>query len=204
MQELRPGLWTWTAPHPDWKESDGGPEGWDRLVRSYALDAGGCIVLIDPLSPPSLIEGLIEAQDVAVLLTVYWHARSAAECVERFGASVYVARASLENAKISSARPYDLGDELSGGVVAQNAYHPEETIFWIPAHRAIVAGDVLLPGEHGLRVQPDSWLPEGTTPKGVRDALRPLLELPIEHVLLTHGDPVLENGRELLRAAIDA
>jgi glyoxylase-like metal-dependent hydrolase (beta-lactamase superfamily II) len=204
VQELRSGLWSWTAPHPDWTEDQGGPDGWDRIVRSYAHDAGGCIVLIDPISPPSLIEGLIEAQDVAVLLTVYWHARSAAECVERFGAQVYTPRASLENTKVSNARPYDLGDELPGGVVALNAYYPEETIFWIPVHHAIVAGDVLLPGDQGLRIQPDSWLPEGVTPKAVRDGLRPLLELPIEHVLLTHGDPVLENGRELLRAAIDA
>jgi glyoxylase-like metal-dependent hydrolase (beta-lactamase superfamily II) len=203
VQEVRPSLWSWTAPHPDWTEDKGGPDGWDRIVRSYAHDAGNCVVLIDPISPPSLLEGLIEAQDVVVLLTVHWHTRSAAECVERFGAQVYTPRASLENTKVANARPYDHGEELPGGVIAQSAY-PEEAVFWIPAHHAIVAGDVLLPADDGVRVQPDSWLPEDITPEAVRAALRPLLELPIEHVLLTHGDPVLENGRELLRRAIDA
>lgn len=171
-------------------------------MRSYAYDSGSCLALFDPIVPPSLLEGLIDAQDVAVLLTVHWHLRSAEECVERFGATVYTPEASLEKTRVP-AKPYRLGEELPGGVVAQNAYYPEETIFWIPAHRAIVAGDVLLGGELGLHVQPDSWLPEGVTREALRDALRPLLELPIELILLTHGDPVLENGREALCAALE-
>ena len=32
MQQLRPGLWTWTAPHPAWTEDEGGPDGWNRVV----------------------------------------------------------------------------------------------------------------------------------------------------------------------------
>ncbi len=173
MYELRPGLWTWTAQHPGWTED----QDWDREVRSYAHDSGKCLVLFDPQSPPSLIEGLIESHDVVVLLTVFWHRRSAAECVERFGAEVYTPRASLERTEVPRAKPYELGEELPGGVVAQNAYYPEETIFWIPAHHALVAGDVLL-GDAGLRVQPDSWLPEGVTAAGMRTELRPLLDLP--------------------------
>jgi glyoxylase-like metal-dependent hydrolase (beta-lactamase superfamily II) len=204
MQELRPGLWTWTAAHPDWTDEQGGPEGWDRAVRSYAYDSGGCLVLFDPQSPPSLIEGLIEAQDVAVLLTVHWHQRSALECVERFGASVHTPAASLERTEVPNAKPYSLGDELPGGVVAKDAYYPEETIFWVPAHRALVAGDVLLGvGETGLRIQPDSWLPNGVTPEGLRDALGPLLDLPVELVLPTHGDPVAGDAHGALRAALD-
>jgi hypothetical protein len=42
-----------------------------------------------------------------------------------------------------------------------------------------------------------------TTPESFRDNLGPLLDLPIELVLLTHGDPVLEEGREAVRAALD-
>jgi glyoxylase-like metal-dependent hydrolase (beta-lactamase superfamily II) len=203
MQELRPGLWTWTARHPGWTPDQGGPEGWDEEVRSYAYDAGPTLVLLDPISPPSMVNELRGGKDVAILLTVHWHKRSSRELVEELGAIVYTPEASLARTEVS-AKPYRLGDELPGGVVAQNAYYPEETIFWIPRHRAIVAGDVLLGGESGLHVQPDSWLPEGVTPEALREALRPLLELPIELVLLTHGDPVSEDAREVLAQALEA
>ena len=202
MQELRPGLWTWTAAHPDWTEDEGGPDGWGRDVRSYAHDSGGCLALIDPLEPPSLVEGLIESQDVAVLLTMYMHKRSAAQCIERFGATVYAPNERLEKIPLA-AHGYDVGDELPGGVVAQRGGYPFELVLWIPAQGAIVAADTLLGGEHGLRVQPDSWFDKGQTRERLRASLRPLLELPIELILVTHGDPVLENGRQALRAALD-
>jgi hypothetical protein len=189
VQELRPGLWTWTGTHPDWTESDAGPDGWGPEVRSYADDSGGCLVLFDPIAPPTLVEGLIEAQEIAVLLTCKWHSRSADECVERFGAHVYLGPESSE-------LPADVETRPSGDA--------QESIFWIPARNALVAGDVLLGADHGVRVLPDSWLNEGQTREGLRETLRPLLELPIELILLTHGDPVVENGREALRAALEA
>jgi hypothetical protein len=36
----------------------------------------------------------------------------------------------------------------------------------------------------------------------VRDGLRLLLELPVQRALVTHGEPVLEGGREALAAAL--
>jgi len=202
MQELRPGLWTWTAAHPDWTEDEGGPQGWDRVVRSYAYDSGPSLVLIDPLAPPSLLEGLVESKEVAVLLTEHCHVRSSTDCVERFGATVHAMRDAVLRLSLP-AHAFEQGDTLPGGVVAQLECYPFEAIFWIPAERAIVTGDALVGGELGLHVQPDSWLDEGTTPAAFRDRLRPLLDLPIELVLLTHGDPVLADGREAVRAALD-
>lgn len=202
MQELRPGLWTWTAVHPEWTEDDVGPEGWDRNVRSYAYDSGPCLVLFDPVAPPSLLEGLVESKDVAVLLTEECHVRSAAECVERFGATVHVMKEAVPELSLP-AKGFKEGDTLPGGVVAQVEVYAFEAIFWIPAERAIVSGDALIGGERGVHVQPESWHLDGTTPASFRDTLRPLLELPIELVLLTHGDPVLAEGREAVRAALD-
>jgi hypothetical protein len=37
----------------------------------------------------------------------------------------------------------------------------------------------------------------------MRDGLRPLLELPVDLVLVTHGDPVIEDGQATLRAALE-
>ena len=181
MYELRPGLWTWTATHPSWSEQ----EEWGPEVRSYAYDSGACIVLFDPLAPPTLLEGLIESQDITVLLTAAWHRRSADECVERFGAH------------ISGA-----DDELPADVERRETYYDEEVAYWIPRHRALVVGDAFL-NETGFQVQ-DEWLPEGMTAASMRAGLRSLVELPAELVLVTHGEPVLENGREALRAALEA
>lgn len=201
MQELRPGLWTWTAAHPEWTDDQGRPEGWDRIVRSYAYDSGGCLVLFDPQSPPTLIEGLIESQDVAVVLTARWHARSAAECVERFGAKVYAPEPGAAELSFP-VTPYRLGAELPGGVRAQVAYYPEEIVLWIPAHRALVAGDVLLGRPGGLVIQ-RSWLPDGISWERLVKGIRPVLDLPVELVLPTHGDPVAGDAHGALRAALE-
>jgi hypothetical protein len=61
---------------------------------------------------------------------------------------------------------------------------------------------VLLGAPVGVRVCPDSWLDERSSPSSIRSALRPLLDLPIERVLVSHGEPVLENGRAALEGAL--
>jgi hypothetical protein len=191
VQELRPGLWTWTAPHPEWSERDAGPDGWGPEVRSYAYDLGECLLFFDPIAPPTLVEGLVEAQEIAVLLTCKWHRRSTDECVERFGAHVYLG-------------PESESSELPGGVETRPGGYPDEVIFWIPSRNALVVGDVILGSDHGIRVQPDAWLFEGQTREGLRDSLRPLLELPVEAVLPTHGNPVVEGGRNALAGALES
>jgi hypothetical protein len=61
---------------------------------------------------------------------------------------------------------------------------------------------VLLGGPEGVRVCPDSWLGERSSPASIRNALRPLLDLPVERILVSHGEPVLEHGREALERAL--
>jgi hypothetical protein len=47
---------------------------------------------------------------------------------------------------------------------------------------------------------PRSWLEDGYD--AAIAALRPLLELPVDRVLVTHGEPVLEDGLEALERAL--
>ena len=79
-------------------------------------------------------------------------------------------------------------------------------MFWLAAQRALIAGDRVLGADGGgLRLCPGSWLGylgSGLTLEGLRVLLRPLLELPIELVLVAHGEPVLSGGREALAEAI--
>jgi hypothetical protein len=168
MQELREGVWWWTAPHPDWRPG----AAWDREVSSYAFDCGETFVLVDPLSPPQLVDELAAGRDVVVALTTPSHRRSADELGARLGAHVH-----------------ETGAELPACVVAQASYWgDEETPLWIPAYGALVFGDSLLGGDDGVRI-PDEWLPETTSHDDAAAALRPLLDLPVELVLPTHGAP---------------
>ena len=200
MEELRPGLWTWTAPHPDWTPDDAGPEGWERDVRSAALATPAQLVLLDPLEPPPPVLALAEGRSVSVVLTCAWHRRSAAELRKRLGAEVHAPAAGLQHLELP-AHGYDVGEELPGGVVAAAAYHPAEAILWLPEQRAVLAGDAF--AAPPLRFQ-RAWLPPGVALPDALDRLQPLLDLPVEVVVVGHGEPVVEGARGALRAALEA
>ena len=201
MEELRHGLWTWTAPHPSWSPDEGGPDGWEREVRSYALDAGDALVLFDPMSPPPDVDAMASGRPVVVLLSVHWHQRSSRELAAGLGATIYAPAEKIEEVH-APALPYGPGDVLPGGVEAQPGGYPQEATLWIPSHRALVTGDVFLGGGGGFRVEPDSWIADGLTPAELRDRLRPLLDLPIELLLPTHGNPIVDDAHEALARAL--
>jgi glyoxylase-like metal-dependent hydrolase (beta-lactamase superfamily II) len=52
----------------------------------------------------------------------------------------------------------------------------------------VAIGDTLIDRGNGIELL-ESWLTEGVAREQVVEALRPLLERPIEHVLPTHGSP---------------
>jgi glyoxylase-like metal-dependent hydrolase (beta-lactamase superfamily II) len=199
MEELRPGLWTWTAPHPSWTPD---ADGWEQEVRSYAYDEGESLVLFDPLAPPAELTDAASGRPVVVLLTVHWHQRSALDLAVGIGATVYAPAEEIQKVD-APALPYRHGDTLPGGVEAHVGGYANEATLWIPAHRALVTGDVFLGGELGFHVQPDSWLPDDLSPAELRGRLRPLLDLPLELLLPTHGDPVAD-GHQVLRAALES
>lgn len=59
-------------------------------------------------------------------------------------------------------------------------------MLWIADARAVIAGDSLVDFGRGLEI-PAEWLREGVTRGEIAAGLRPLLELPVELVLLAHG-----------------
>ncbi len=210
VQELRPRLWYWTARHPDWTPEEGGNDGWERDVGCYAYvpPAGDALVLFDPLAPDggedaerfwrALDRDVEHHGPPNVLLTIYWHARSAQRILDRYAAARVWAYAPTEDEvtkRTSVTDTFSAGDSLPGGIEAHGA--GPEALFWLPEHRGIVVGDALLAAPaKPVRV----WSGGDDT----RRALRPLLDLPVELILLTHGAPVLEGGREALAAALEA
>ena len=64
-------------------------------------------------------------------------------------------------------------------------------------------GDVILgDGKGGLRLCPQSWLPAGIDHRRLREALKPLLDLPVERVLGSHGEPVVDDAHARLAEAL--
>ncbi len=99
--------------------------------------------------------------------------------------------------------PFGAETRLPGGLQALATARAAEVVYWVPEQRALVPGDVLLgDGQGGLRMCPASWLPERIGHTELAASLRPLLELPVERVLVSHGEPVLEDGGRALADAL--
>jgi hypothetical protein len=215
IAEVRPGLYRWTARHPDWKTdaAPGSPADWPPEVGCVAYATGDAgLVVIDPQIPEpdggrafwAAMDGLVgeHGPRVTVLVTIRFHRRSRERFVERYGAE----RPRIADARIAGVEPWP----VPGG---------DETMLWLPGPRALVPGDRLIgafggelstttgsaPAAPGLRVCPQSWLdylPGELTVAQLRERLRPLLDLPVELVLVSHGDPVLSGGHAALAAAL--
>ena len=140
VQEVLPGVFHWTAPHP-------------RIgveVSSYWLDGSG--VLFDPLVPPRAgLEWFAEraVTPVAILLSNRHHYRESGRFAERFGCSVHCNRAGLHEFSHGEAvQGFDLGEELPGGVLAceLGAICPDDTALHLTEERALVIADGVVRG----------------------------------------------------------
>ena len=89
---------------------------------------------------------------------------------------------------------FKAGDRLPLGVEAFPGMEPNDLVLWIEERRALVVGDTLIDRGSGLEF-PRDWASTGAiAAHGVPvdelfASLQPLLELPVEVVLPTHGAP---------------
>jgi hypothetical protein len=119
---------------------------------------------------------------VVVLTTIFFHERSRDEIARRYGAR--------------------LGGDVAG-VRAFSAERGDEVALWLEEPRALVFGDAILGDQAGgLRLTP--WARDAAGLERTRQALLPLLDLPAEVALPSHGEPVLTNAREALARALAA
>jgi glyoxylase-like metal-dependent hydrolase (beta-lactamase superfamily II) len=188
VRELQTGLWHWEAPHPEWGPGESSLE-WDRQeVSSYAIDDGDRLLLFDPLSLPIGVEELASGRETAIVLTCPWHRRDAVGLAERLGVPIYVPPPDPPDPNPVEGHVFSAGDRLPVGVEAFSGREPNDLVLWVESRRALVAGDTLIDRGPGLEF-PVTWVPEGVSPEQILEALRPLLELPVELVLATHGGP---------------
>jgi hypothetical protein len=164
------------------------------MVGSVLYEAPDTVVLIDPLLPQEgreqflcWLDERIGARPASILTTIRWHRRDREELAARYSSS--------------TSRAWNA---VPAGVQPRPLRGAGETMFWLAAVATLVAGDRLLGAERGgLRLCPESWLSGVRVDRlGLARLLRPLLELPIERVLVSHGEPVLRDGRAALAHAI--
>lgn len=195
VHEIAPGLWRWTAPHPAWEPNAApdSPDDWEQFVGCVLYERPDAAVFIDPLLPADersfwkWADQRVAGRRAVVLTTLAPHRRSREEVSRRYGASTSRAKRNLP----AGVQP----------VVLRGA---AETMFWLPEVRTLVPGDRILGADGGgLRLCPESWLYWVQVNRDeLRSLLEPLLELPIERVLVSHGQPVLTNGASALRRCL--
>ena len=187
LRDVAPGLWIWRREHPDWAPH----VGWQPLVTSTCVESAGEVVVIDALAPPedaAEVWARLDAKPptVAVVLKPD-HVRDVDLFVERYGARPYGPslfwRDDIPRTHLDAIEP---GMELPGGLVALfDGRGRNETPVWIPERRALVFADALTAPDGDLRIWATPWHQERALP-----ALRALLELPFERVIVAHGEPV--------------
>ena len=187
LRDVVPGLWLWRVEHPDWEPGSG----WEPLVTSTGVESGGEVVLLDPLAPPeeaSDVWARLDArQPTAVVVLKPDHVRDVDLFVRRYGARAFGPslfwRHDIPDTELEPIEP---GSHLPGGLVAlYDGRGRNETPVWLPDQRALVFADALTAPEGELLVWSTPWHEERALP-----ALRALLELPFEHVVVAHGEPV--------------
>ena len=179
----------WLAPHPSWEPT----EDWDENVPVVRYETEAEVVLIDPFLPP---DGSFDphGKPVRILLTQAAHYRGTADFVDRYRASVWAPPHATWRRRPSPVTT----DELPGGVEAiELDGEPQQVVFFIRDHATLVTGDVLSGTGDKLHVFVDDADRERLLP-----SLDLLGDLPIDRVIIPHGDPILADGAARIRAAV--
>ncbi len=198
--EVAPGLFRWRAVHPEWNAQ----EDWPQLVGCVLYELQERTVLIDPLIPGegredflAWLDGRLAGREVSILTTIRWHRRDRDELARR-----YVPGLSQDPSPGPGSAAWN---EIPEGVSGRLLNGSGEIVFWLPGAGTLVPGDSLLgAGEGRLEVCPESWLEDAELDRrGLAALLAALLELPLERVLVSHGEPVLHDGRRALARAVE-
>ncbi|HZT83833.1 MAG TPA: hypothetical protein VE984_00230 [Gaiellaceae bacterium] len=184
------GLWRWTAPHPRW-ERWAGHERPPREVGCVYHEAGDATMLVDPLVPAGEEDVFFRHLDadierrglpVVILLTADWHRRSADELAARYDARI--------------------GGEPPTGVeeIAVEGADERQVAYFIRPHAALVVAEIFW-------VDVDGELHVGRSPALERPdeleaSLDRLMALPVERLLVSHGEPVLEDAKARMAEAL--
>lgn len=190
IRDVAPGLWVWSVEYPGWHDRERGEIGWGPHVNATCVESGGEVAVLDAIAPPDGSE-VWERLDgrpptVAVVLKPD-HVRDVDLVVERYCARAFGPWLFWpSNIPTTELEPIEPGSELPGGLVAlYDGRGRMETPLWLPEQRAVVFADALTAPEGQLLVASTPSHEERVLP-----ALRALLDLPFDLVIVSHGEPV--------------
>jgi hypothetical protein len=192
MEELLPGVWHWTATHPNT-----GSE-----VSSYWVRPSRA--LIDALLPDEGIEPFREDPPERVLLSNRHHLRHAERFADEFGCMIECSKPGLHEFEDGpGVQGFDFGEEVAPGIEALEvgAICPDESALLIRDAGALSIADGIRHYDGEMDFFAD-WLlgddPEGVK-AGLRESYRGLLDLDFDNLLFAHGEPLIGGGKEALR-----
>lgn len=198
-RDVTTGLWLWRQPHWEWREGDD----WEPEVSSFVVESRGETVLLDPLAPrpdaaPELWARLDAHPPTAIAVLKPDHVRDVDLFARWYGVPAFGPwlfwGGDAPRRELTPVRP---GGELPGGLRAlHDGRGNMETPLYLPEQRALVFADGMTAPGGVLRVWWTPWIAERVLP-----ALRALLDLPFELVLVSHGQPV--HSRAEFIAALD-
>lgn len=197
MEELAPGIYHWTAVHPNL-----GAE-----VSSYFVAGAG--TLIDPLTPEEGVEWFDgDRRPQRVVLTNRHHLRHSERFAEVYAIPILCHQAGLhEFSGGPDVKPFSWGDELAPGVTALkvDAICDEETALRIDVDDGFLAVADAVVNYDGLGFVPDKYI--GDDPPAIHAAIRAaygeLLDEPFDSLLPAHGDPIVGGAKHALRRFVE-
>jgi glyoxylase-like metal-dependent hydrolase (beta-lactamase superfamily II) len=188
MRELAPGIWHWTARHPN--------IGTD--VSAYWIP--DLKLLLDPIAVPDEVDAVD-----CILLTCRHHVRDSLEAAERFGATVQAPRTGMDDYPDDTPiQPYDFNDPMLGGEAIAHqvgGLSPDETALHIPSVHALAIADGAIRYGDELHFVPDNLMDDPEQDKAdLRRGFSELADqLDFDVLLLAHGKPYPSGGRDALR-----
>jgi hypothetical protein len=198
IRDVAPGLWIWSVDYPDWHPG----VGWGPTVWSTCVESEGEVAVLDPMEPQ---EGEVRTRldakppTLAVVLKPD-HVRDVDLFVERYGARGFGPWLFWpQNIPTTELEPVQPGMELPGGLVAlYDGRGRMETPLWLPEQRALVFADALTAPDGELLVGETPWHEERVLP-----ALRAMLDLPFERVIVSHSNEAPVHDRAAFEAALE-
>jgi hypothetical protein len=160
-------------------------------VAATCVESGGEVALLDPIAPPDEADEVWQRLDARpptlVVVLKPDHVRDVDLFVRRYATRAFGPWLFRRgDAPKTDLEPIEPGSRLPGGLVAHyDGRGRNETPLWLPEQRALVFADALTAPDGELRVW---WSPSHE--ERALPALRALLDLPFEHVIVSHGEPV--------------
>ena len=180
----------WFSPHPAWEPG----EDWPQEVPVVRYETEDEVALIDPFLPAG-DRFDPDGKPVKVLLTQPAHYRGTADFVERYDASVWVPPRAEWRKRPNPATTR----ELPSGIEAlELGGEPQQVVFFLSEHATLVSGDVLSGVGGRLHVFVDE-----ADREPLLASLEQIADLPIERVIIPHGELVMSEGAARIKAAVE-